>query len=91
MSVTERKEADINLGHVCLVPDGRIAMKTMTLNLSEAEMAVLDALAKRKGMSKTAVLRQALRLYVLIDEKRERGWTFYTEGDRLDKAELMIF
>jgi len=65
-------------------------MKTMTLNLNEAEMAVLDALAERKGMSKTAVLRQALRLYVLIDEKRERGWKFYTEGDRLDKAEMIV-
>lgn len=38
-------------------------MKTMTLNLGDKEMAVLEDLASDAGMSKTAVMRQALRLY----------------------------
>jgi predicted transcriptional regulator len=37
--------------------------RTLTLNLSEAEMAMLAELADHQGMSKSAVLRQALRLY----------------------------
>ncbi len=49
-------------------------MKTMTLNLPEAEMAALDELAGEKDMSKTAVLRQALRLYQLVHIRTRDGW-----------------
>ena len=40
-----------------------MAKKTMTLNLSEEEMAALERLCEKKDLSKTAVVRQALRLY----------------------------
>ena len=33
--------------------------RTMTLNLSEAEMTALEDLCSKKDLSKTAVLRQA--------------------------------
>lgn len=46
---------------------------TMTLNLSEKEMEVLNDMAKAKDMSKTAVVRQALRMYQLIDVKMCEG------------------
>lgn len=36
---------------------------TMTLNLAQREMDVLEDLATDHDMSKTAVMRQALRLY----------------------------
>lgn len=49
-------------------------MKTMTLNLPEAEMSALDELACEKDMSKTAVLRQALRLYQLVHIRTKAGW-----------------
>jgi len=63
----------------------------MTLNLSEAEMAVLDTLCERKGMSKTTLLRQALRLYQSIDERLERGEKVFVEDPRSkEKAELMV-
>lgn len=42
--------------------------KTMTLNMTEREMAYLDRVAKKKGMSKTQIMRQALRVYQLRDE-----------------------
>lgn len=45
---------------------------TYTLNLSEKESAVLDTLARDKGMSKTAVLRQALRLYQLVAQQDDQ-------------------
>jgi predicted transcriptional regulator len=37
--------------------------RTLTLNLSDEEMTALEGLADRQGMSKSAVLRQALRVY----------------------------
>ena len=52
------------------------AKRTMTLNLTDAEMRVLDELSVRKDMTKTAVLRQALRLYQTIeaeDQKRRKA------------------
>ena len=65
--------------------------KTMTLNLSAPEMAALESLCSRKGMSKTALLRQALRLYQSVDERLERGDKVFLENPlSKDKAELMV-
>jgi predicted transcriptional regulator len=65
--------------------------KTMTLNLTDAEMRVLDDLSARKDLSKTAVLRQALRLYQAIETRVEKGdkLVFENESTR-EKAELML-
>ena len=46
---------------------------TMTLNLSVKEMDALTEMAKAKDMSKTAVMRQALRIYQLVDIKMMEG------------------
>ena len=68
-----------------------MSKKTMTLNLTEAEMAALDDLSAKKDISKTAVLRQALRLYQLIDARVERGDTLYFEDKvKKEKAEVMV-
>lgn len=50
--------------------------RTMTLNLTAREMEVLNELAKAKDLTKTALLRQALRLYQAVD-------TRLTAGDKL--------
>lgn len=50
-------------------------MATMTLNLSEREDTVLTELAEQKDMSKSAVMRQALRLYQLIERRQSEGVT----------------
>jgi len=65
--------------------------KTMTLNLTDAEMRVLDDLSTRKDLSKTAVLRQALRLYQAVEVRVEKGdkLVFENENTR-EKAELML-
>ena len=47
--------------------------RTMTLNLTDAEMSALDELSARKDLTKTAVLRQALRLYQTVEIRIERG------------------
>ncbi len=65
--------------------------RTMTLNLTDAEMRVLDKLSVRKDITKTAVLRQALRLYQMIDARIERGEKLLFEnGATKEKAELML-
>lgn len=65
--------------------------KTMTLNLTAAEMEALEELSGRKDISKTAVLRQALRLYQMLDARLERGEKLYLEHTATkEKAELVV-
>jgi hypothetical protein len=65
--------------------------RTMTLNLTEAEMHVLDELSGRKDLTKTALLRQALRLYQMVDARIERGDKILFENEAThEKAELML-
>jgi hypothetical protein len=45
----------------------------MTLNLSERENEVLEGLATEMDLSKTHVLRQALRLYQAVHERGKNG------------------
>jgi len=65
--------------------------RTMTLNLSDEEMAVLDELSSRKELSKTVVIRQALRLYQLVDARLSAGEKLIFEDEaKQKKAELMV-
>ena len=65
--------------------------RTMTLNLSGQEMMVLDRLADEKGLSKTAILRQALRLYQSVTERLQKGEKVFVEHpETKEKAELMV-
>lgn len=65
--------------------------KTMTLNLTDAEMEALEKLSTQKDLTKTAVLRQALRLYQLVETRITRGEKLYFENDSTkEKAELML-
>jgi len=67
------------------------AKKTMTLNLTEAEMRVLEELSARKDLSKTALLRQALRMYQVVDARLERGDKLFFEDEQTkEKAEVMM-
>lgn len=65
--------------------------RTMTFNLSPQEMQVLEELCAKKGLSKTALLRQALRLYQAIDARVERGEKLVLEkAAGSEKAELLV-
>lgn len=66
------------------------AKRTMTLNLTDVEMAALEALSEKKDLSKTVVLRQALRLYQMVDARIERGDTLFFEDETKAKAEVMV-
>ncbi|WGT52604.1 ribbon-helix-helix protein, CopG family [Thioclava nitratireducens] len=68
-----------------------MSKKTMTLNLTEAEMAVLEELCDKKDLSKTVLLRQALRLYQRVEERLERGdKLFFEDETSKEKAEIMM-
>ena len=73
-----------------------MSKRTMTLNLTEKEMQCHRALAHdllcaRKGLNKTALLRQALRLYEAVDKRLEQGERLIFESDdKSEKAELVV-
>lgn len=68
-----------------------MSKRTMTLNLNEAEMSALEALCAKKELSKIGVIRQALRLYQMVDVRLERGDKLYFEDDKTkDKSEVMM-
>ncbi len=63
----------------------------MTLNLTDAEMDALEALAGQKDLNKTAIIRQALRLYQLVDQRMREGKKLFIEDDvNKVKSELML-
>ncbi len=65
--------------------------RTMTLNLTPAEMEALEDIARRKDLSKTAVIRQALRLYQLVDVRLAQGEKLFFEDElQKKKSELMV-
>ena len=65
--------------------------KTMTLNLTEDEMSALEDLSSQYDMSKTAVIRKALRMFNMIDSRLRAGEKLYME-DVLEnkKSELVV-
>ena len=65
--------------------------KSMTLTLTEGEMAVLEELCDKKQLTKTALIRQALRLYRLVDIRVEAGEKLFFEDEmNKKKAEVMV-
>jgi hypothetical protein len=64
--------------------------RTMTLNLTDREMRLLEDLSARKDVSKTALLRQALRLYQIVEARLSRGEKLFFEDEGKKKAELMV-
>jgi hypothetical protein len=65
--------------------------KTMTLNLTAREMAVLEELAAKKDLSKTATMRLALRLLQAVDARLQMGQKLFTEDETTkDKSELVL-
>lgn len=68
-----------------------MSKKTMTLNMTEAEMAVLEELCIEKDLSKTAVIRQALRLYQLVNVRTKGGDKLFFEDDKAkEKKEVVV-
>jgi hypothetical protein len=67
------------------------AKRTMTLNLTDTEMEALESMSVEKDVSKTAILRQALRLYQVISVRLNLGEKlFFEDAISKDKKELVV-
>ena len=64
--------------------------RTMTLNLTDQEMNVLEELSQQKDLTKTTLIRQAIRLYQLVDARIQKGEKLFFEDLEQKKAELMV-
>jgi hypothetical protein len=53
-------------------------------------MDAIDAMAAKKGLTKTALIKQALRVFQAIDERIERGDKLFVEDREEQKAELLL-
>lgn len=67
-----------------------MAKKTMTLNLTDKEMQVIEKLAQEKDLSKTALIRQAIRMYQIIETRISNGDKLFVEDNEKQKTELMV-
>jgi len=65
--------------------------RTMSLTLPAREMDALEQLSDQKGISKSAVIRQALRLYQSIDLRLESGdKLFFEDPTSKEKSEIFV-
>ena len=65
--------------------------RTMTLNLTIPEMDALEMLARRKDLSKTALIRQALRFFQLVDARLAKGEKLFLEDEvEKKKSEVVV-
>lgn len=84
-----QKQAARVLYRAQIFREGR-KMKSLTLNLTEQEMAVLELLAESKGMNKTALMRQALRTYQILDKRICEGARIFFENDKQLRSEIVL-
>lgn len=63
----------------------------ISLNLSASELDLLSDLSQKKEMSKSAILRQALRVLGTIDHRISQGERFYFETTEKEKSEVLLF
>jgi hypothetical protein len=62
----------------------------ISLNLSEVELGLLNDLSQQKEMSKSAVLRQALRMMGIVERRIQQGEKFYFESPDKEKSEVVL-
>lgn len=68
-----------------------MSRKTLiSLNLAESELELLNDLSEKKEMSKSAVLRQALRMMGVLEQRIAQGEKLYFESLDKEKSELLL-
>ena len=67
-----------------------VEKRTMTLNLTEEEMGLLDELSSRYDMSKTAIMRKVLRMYRIIDDLIQKGEKLFLKDGVLNKKSEIV-
>ena len=51
----------------------KIAKRPTSISFSDADLASLNSMAVKRGKNKSAIISDALKLYVYISARRERG------------------
>jgi hypothetical protein len=64
--------------------------RQMTLSLTDNEMRLLEELAERKELTKTGIIRMALKLFQLVDERIAEGEKLFFETGDKQKTELAL-
>ncbi len=64
--------------------------RQMTLNLTDADMDLLEELAQRKQLTKTAIIRLSIKLFQLVDERVAEGGRLFIEADGKRRTELAV-
>ncbi|MEM7601356.1 MAG: CopG family transcriptional regulator [Verrucomicrobiota bacterium] len=65
--------------------------KPVSFTFGALNLEALEHLSRTKGISKSASLRQAIRLYCSLDKRLSEGGKLFVEGeDKQDKAELLV-
>jgi hypothetical protein len=64
--------------------------RQMTLTLSDSEMKLLEQLAERKELTKTGVIRMAIKLFQMVDERTADGEKLFFETADKQKTELAL-
>ncbi len=68
-----------------------MSKKTLiSLNLTESELELLNDLSEKKEMSKSAVLRQALWMMGVLEQRISQGEKLYFESLDKEKSELLL-
>jgi predicted DNA-binding protein len=62
----------------------------ISLNLSDTELELLSQLSEEKGMSKSAIVRQALRMMAVIEQRIAQGEKLYFESLDKEKSEVLL-
>ena len=65
--------------------------RTMTLNLTEQEMRVVEELARKKELTKTGVMRLALRLLQTVDSRVDPGKKLLIENEATKEKSELVF
>ena len=63
-------------------------MKTMTINLTDEEFKIIESICEKKGITKTGLVRQSIRMYQQLIDQVEDGRIIIDNG--LRKKELII-
>lgn len=77
--------------HRCGGGRSGVPRSTMTLNMPDREMGLLEILSRERGMTKTAVVRQALRMYHYVEDRAGKGQRmFWKDKDGNEVTEVVL-
>jgi hypothetical protein len=79
-----------NLGIVNQEMESFGQLKALTLRLTPSELDALDRMAQQKRMSKDALVRHCIRVFVAVEKRISNGDKLYVETPDKEKSELLI-